>query len=390
MRLTIAGMKLFVAALGVASVVAGSVIPANADPPAATERAPAASTSAASSASAGCHRKSGAPFVVSHSLDAVQFVSGTTGWAVGANRVLATTDGGAHWSRQRSVSKADYSEVDAIDGDHAWVVGRQQLIVTTNGGHFWRRLQEPCPRISSVHFVSPTHGFAIAGGRLLKTTDGGKRWHHLQASAHAQSVCFTDTKRGWLGAHGQIYRTVNGGRGWALAVAGVREHDAHPHAGSGYTADVECAGTGAGWAELVGEGAASHQAHIGLHLGDSGSRPIFAEQMFPHPGVKVRREAPSDYSGAFSAVGTDSAVFVDNCVACDLGTATMAIATNNGKRLDRVGRVHHVDGVNSASFVSMADGWVIGSVNHLHSGRPTWTIVHTTDGGHHWTTQYVE
>ena len=333
-------------------------------------------------------RQSPTPSVDGAGLAAVQFVSATTGWVVGAARVLGTTDGGAVWVRQHASRGADYSSIDAIDSQHAWVVGRRQLIRTTDGGASWQRLPEPCPAVSSVHFISPSRGFAVSGGRLLTTTDGGARWHRMAAPARVQSVCFASSGRGWLGAGGRIYRTVTGGASWSLAVRGSTARGVRGEA----LAEVECAGPDAGWAEVDGPGVAMNQvAHIGYHLSDSGSRAIFAEQQFRHPGVRVRRESPGSQPAAFSAVDASDAVFVDYCSACGVGTAPVAIATDSGRALDRVGLVRHLNEVYGAAFTSVGDGWAVGGVAHpwQHGDPITWKIVHTGDGGRHWATQYV-
>jgi photosystem II stability/assembly factor-like uncharacterized protein len=376
-----------VATFAVASLAATIALPTAAASPQPSGRLAAGSQADAVATSATCHRKaSPATYVAPHALDAVQFVSGTTGWVAGADRVLATTDGGAHWSMQRSAPRADYSEVDAIDGDHAWIVGRRQLIATTNGGATWKTLPEPCPAISSVHFYSASDGVAVDGGKLLKTSDGGARWRHAKAPAAVQSVCFTNPRSGWLGAHGQIYRTVDGAR-WARAVSAgpVSKHPADQS-----DAIVQCSGSDAGWAEIVGPGGASNQEpHIGYHLSDTGSRPIFAEQYFPHKGVKVRRESPGAYYAAFSAVDPSDAAFVDTCSPCGRGTSPVGIAEDAGRTFIRPGNVGRLTFSPGAAFVSTADGWVVGEVIHYgKDGSATWKIVHTSDAGKKWTTQY--
>jgi photosystem II stability/assembly factor-like uncharacterized protein len=381
-------MKLKLAA--VALLGAGSLVGAGTIPAAGVTGAGLASPARSTVAASACHRAPSppAPQVSAGALVATQFVSATTGWVVGANRVLATTDGGAHWSRQRSAPGADYTEVDAINATHAWVVGRHQLIVTTNGGTRWRSLPEPCPVISSVHFVSPKRGFAIAGGTLLRTGDAGRRWHAVIAPGRAQSVCFTSPQRGWLGAHGRIFRTVDGGRDWTLAVS-TGPVAKHPR--SQPDAIVECSGPDTGWAEIVGPGVASNQEeHVGYYLSDSGSRPIFAEQYFGNPHVHVTRESPGAYYAAFSAVDAADAVFVDTCAPCGTGTSPVGIAENDGATVLRPGRVGHINFALGAAFVSTADGWAVGEVAHYRKGTATWKIEHTADGGKHWATQYVE
>jgi hypothetical protein len=383
MKLTFAA----VAAFGLASVAASVAVPASANPLGASHRI-AAQPAAAVTSTAACHAKPSPPatYVPPRGLDAVQFVSTTTGWVAGANRVLATTDGGAHWSLQRSASKADYSSIDAIDADHVWVVGRHQLIATTDGGASWRQLPEPCPAIASVHFVSPSDGFAVAGGKLLETASAGEHWAVASAPNHVQSVCFTDKQRGWLGAHGQIYRTVDAGQEWALAVSGARRDRNDPP-----LAEVQCAGTDAGWAELIGPGVgASQEEHVGYYLNDAGSRAIFAEQYYAAPHETTKREAPGAYFAAFSAVDPSSAVFVDTCAPCNMGTSPMAIASKEGHKLSRVGRVGHMNFAYGAGFASTSNGWVVGETLHYHPNGASWKIVHTSNGGKSWTTQYVE
>jgi photosystem II stability/assembly factor-like uncharacterized protein len=58
----------------------------------------------------------------------IQFLSATTGWAVGAIGVdgqsLQTTDGGAIWDAMRGDQQAYLDAVDFIDAEHGWAVGQ--------------------------------------------------------------------------------------------------------------------------------------------------------------------------------------------------------------------------------------------------------------------------
>jgi photosystem II stability/assembly factor-like uncharacterized protein len=287
---------------------------------------------------------------------------------------------------QRRSHNADFSAVDAINSSDAWVVGRHTLLRTRNGGRSWRVLHDPCPRINSVHFISPRRGYAIAGNRLLMTSDGGRHWRAMQAPRRAQSVCFFNSKRGWLGAHGQIFRTLDGGATWKRSVRSVH---AKNHASvDTFDAVVQCAGPDDGWAELIGGAAASQQAHVGYHLSDAGSRPIFSEGYFPYPGVGPLPASPGGYAGGFSALDSSSAVYVDNCVACNRGTVTMDVATDGGASVRDAGRVSHLNYLTGVSFAAPDEGWGIGYVLHLRAHRETWRVVHTSDGGASWQVQY--
>src|SRR5258708_7742234 len=125
------------------------------------------------------------------------------------------------------------------------------------------------------------------------------------------SACFGGPRRGWLGADGNIYGTVNGGRSWTLAVHGPIQPGGPP--GYHARAEVECAGSGAGWAELNGPGAAlSHMPQIGYHTYGRTWQPIFAERYTASPALRARVPAPSPgvYPGPFSAISPDQAVFI--------------------------------------------------------------------------------
>jgi photosystem II stability/assembly factor-like uncharacterized protein len=337
-------------------------------------------------------------------LNAVQFVSASDGWVAGSDRILHTTDAGRHWSIQFMTSQAaQLASVDFTDAQHGWVTGASEILATTDGGAHWRALPEPCPVIRTVHFVSPLDGFAVAGGNLtyqgvayppmaggvlLSTTDGGATWRRLAGPAGVQTVCFSDTRRGWLGASGNIYGTVNGGRSWALAVQG--------RAGTDTVAEVECAGPRAGWAEVIGPGAAlGHRPHIGYHTSGRAWQPIFAEQYTTGPGLRkrVRAESPGSYPGPFSAISRTEAVFIGWCPACSapasprlLGPAPLDIALRGGAVLLRRGRIAGLSQATATAFVTASDGWVVGLGQ---SRRTTSLIMHTADGGRTWQSQYA-
>lgn len=350
-----------------------------------------------------------------HELTGVQFVSGSTGWVAGWDQILGTDDGGRHWvTEYRTTAAAALATVDFADGTHGWVVGASTILVTVDGGGHWRALPEPCPVIRTVHFISPAVGFAVAGGSLpwlgvppvggvlLRTTDGGRHWQRLAAPANAQTVCFADPERGWLGADGRIYGTVDGGQSWTLAVRGAY---GAPDAPS--LAEVECAGSAAAWAEVIGPGATmSQQPHIGYHTFGAAWTPIFAEQYFPHPGVFVPANSPGAESGPFSPVSPAKAVFIDSCPACSpagtpppgtalQGTAPMDLAQDGGAVLAPRGRVRGLTVANAAAFVTLDNGWVVGTqiTYHTSSSATTSTlinrIVHTWDGGRTWQVQYT-
>jgi Photosynthesis system II assembly factor YCF48 len=398
------------------SVLAGTVLlsACGSTPPSGTTatsgHSPAASASAGSSA--GGTGSASAPGPVSRAcpattplaygfgyLSGIQFVSPEQGWVVGQHEILATSDGGQHWTVQDS-GGLDLTSVDFISAAVGWAVGTRSLLTTTDGGVHWTALADPCLR--SVHFVSPEDGFATAGGRgpfyfgvgpaqgrlkVLATTDGGRSWHALHVPARPQTVCFDNAQQGWLGAAGRLYRSADGGRTWKLVTAGARP----PRAGFMAWMIVQCAGDGAAWALDIGPGAASSQEpHIGYYASPEGVVPLFAEQYFPHPGVTVTTDSPGSYPGPISAIGPTSAAFIDWCPACEPGPSVPWVLVT-GTTVIREGDVGGLTQPESASFLSSQLGWVTGIVVRYHGPTSRWyqRIVTTSDGGRSWRVLYA-
>jgi photosystem II stability/assembly factor-like uncharacterized protein len=329
-------------------------------------------------------------------LVGVQFVSASQGWVVGRHVILATSDGGITWTAQ---DRGDLNlvSVDFISARVGWAVGLDSVLTTADGGLHWTALPEPCAVIRSVHFISPRVGYAIAGGinplpgaalapavgaAVITTTDGGRSWRPVTAPADPQTVCFSDRDTGWLGAHGRLYFSANGGRSWRLQARGPRGP------GAGGTMLVQCA-TGSAWALDVGPGAAmSQEPHIGYHATPAGATAFFAENYFPHPGVRVSFQSPGSYAGPMSAISSSEAVFIDWCPACGYGTAPWGLAVGGGTKLRSEGSA--VGGINQAfgaSFLSASQGWVVG--NRRSGQSIAGCILHTANGGGAWTVQYV-
>lgn len=416
--LAFASLSIAVAGCGTGTLQAtGGQASSSAATPAASAPAGGSTTS---SASAGTARPGGAASgrpaagaacadsqagtVATGTLTGLEFVSATQGWAVGQGTVLATADGGAHWTAQLS-GNLNLTSVDFINGQDGWAAGTTSLLATTDGGAHWTALPEPCPLIRSVHFISPTAGFAVAGGRdtsnlnpalpmsggvVLSTVDGGRTWHSMSAPSNAQTVCFSDALHGWLGANGLLYRTSNGGQNWTAVTSTAGQ------AGSGGAAamSVECA-EGSAWALRVGPGAAmSQNPHVAYHADQAGATPIFAEQYFQTPGGTPVAASPGSDAGPFSAIDSATAAFIDWCSACGYGTAPWDIAAGSGAKLAKEGNIGAITYPQAASFVSATAGWVAGRETVYPASAEGATksqerIVATTDGGRTWHVQYA-
>jgi photosystem II stability/assembly factor-like uncharacterized protein len=164
-------------------------------------------------------------------LRSVHFSDATHGWAVGDNgTILATTDGGAHWTAQVSGTTNELKGVGFPDATHGWAVGDSDTIrATTDGGAHWTAQVSPFTNtlLNAVAFPNDTHGWAVDNyGTILATTDGGAHWT-TQSSVdlfHLNSVTFTDANHGWaVGGSGGVLVTTDGGAHWTIQKSGTTE-----------------------------------------------------------------------------------------------------------------------------------------------------------------------
>jgi large repetitive protein len=154
--------------------------------------------------------------------------NGTTGFAVDADRILKTTDGGASWT----VNWVDAgSFFDAVQGLDAFTVfaystrfGSSKLLKTTTTGGSWQRLDLPSGEtISAASFLTPGKGWLNTknnsdGGRTYYTSNGGTSWtlknNPAVASFRTERMRFLDDSTGYALAGFTVYKTTDSGRIW--------------------------------------------------------------------------------------------------------------------------------------------------------------------------------
>jgi photosystem II stability/assembly factor-like uncharacterized protein len=147
--------------------------------------------------------------IVTDSLFAVAFGDASHGWAVrraGGSlvaTVLATANAGRTWRWQYPAPKrGELLSVAATDATHAWAAGYQGpgphgkglLIATSDGGKTWTRQRLPAGLVPlAVAFADARHGWAVADQTdndfspnvrycVLSTLDGGAHWRTSYAA----------------------------------------------------------------------------------------------------------------------------------------------------------------------------------------------------------------
>jgi len=151
------------------------------------------------------------------------FTDGQHGWVFGESGVVfATSDGGAHWMRQRSPTKhLLLGGAFALDG-HGLLVGAGATIVqTSDAGASWQpgivRDAENA-RFTSASFVGASFGWAVGNaGQIFATRDAGRTWFAQRSNVEVDllDVKFISPAEGWaVGADGLVLHTTDGGARW--------------------------------------------------------------------------------------------------------------------------------------------------------------------------------
>lgn len=175
---------------------------------------------------------------VSSTLNAVSFVDDKNGWAVGHwGVILRTSDGGEHWSIQRTDTQEDRPlfSVHFFDAREGIAVGLWSLVlVTRDGGTTWESKTLPAPpeggkadRNLFKIFVSGQGSLFVAAerGAVLRSDDRGRTWRYLDTGYKGSFWSGLAAKDGTLlvgGLRGNVYRSVDNGRSWQNANSGTR------------------------------------------------------------------------------------------------------------------------------------------------------------------------
>lgn len=339
----------------------------------------------------------------------IRIIDASTGWAAGAgtDRILRTTDGGAHW--------ADVTPTDArrgqwttyfLDADHAWLASSLEpggssgdfsvkLYRTSNGGRIWQAV----PDLSLVQewpagldFVDLAHGFMFVRSgpasladparsddvAVYGTTDGGLSWAklseadsgrvagHLPVDCSKSAPTFMNSASGWItggcpdGAGLFFYETRDGGRSWNPASitmpAGVTR--------SACTCRIE---------SLRVVDAKDGYLVLTIYARDGQSQSYL---------YASHDRGGSWVLGPTLPVSSIGAYFVDQAHGWTLnGKSNEILATvDGGNHWATMGHIPSKQGVLDYQFASARVGWALGS----EAGD---TIIKTSDGGATWELQ---
>lgn len=212
----------------------------------------------------------------------MQFLDTSNGFALIGDTLIATMDGGANWV-QRPIAQgmSGFSFSNSLIG---WAVGANSIWHTTDGGVTWHSQWTIPDKIKSefpddggvVTFVSPNAGWALIQGEssmqqtsklVLHTDDGGSTWTtasayltpadqaNLPAAPHYTTSCFVPVSAttALLAAspptdYPVLYSTVDNGSNWETLSDGMTGASGLP---KGTWGDLSFVNGSEGWAAVI-------------------------------------------------------------------------------------------------------------------------------------------
>lgn len=140
--------------------------------------------------------------------------------------ILFSDDQGKTWTQARVPTRQLLTAVFFLDDRRGWAVGHDaQILASSDGGATWSKQFEDLSReapLLDVRFLDPQHGFAVgAYGALLETLDGGQHWQDVAErldnpdQLHLNAI--TQVKDAGLfivGEQGGMFRSSDAGQSW--------------------------------------------------------------------------------------------------------------------------------------------------------------------------------
>jgi photosystem II stability/assembly factor-like uncharacterized protein len=321
------------------------------------------------------------------SVRRVWMLDSQNGFAVGANTLLATTDGGKSWRSLPAGAGHDIAWIRCADLRTCLMatVKGDVLLRTTDGGQTVTEITPSSQPVLAAAFTSAARVVAVgAAGTIVTSDDGGQNFAQL---SHDVGGTYTTLRAGAsptsafaLGAKGALAMTTDGGKSWAqLAVptSNAIADVAFPQATTGYALDAggglfRTTNSGTTWQTLDTGGGAPPLALLAntpntiALVGPRGIRQALTGGRFePVDDAKVERAA---LTGAEAGRDWIAVWGPRNLFVSSQGGSWQAI------RLPKKTRVFE------AQFVNPQVGFILSTTKRLYS---------TDDGGKTWTELYT-
>jgi hypothetical protein len=113
---------------------------------------------------------------------AIHFVNDTLGFVgTSTGKIFRTEDAGLTWTLQNSGITAQLERFFFVDDQLGFAVAAQYILRSTDGGSTWEQLPTPeLVNIKDLHFWDALNGIGVgAVGVILRTVDGGDTWSSI-------------------------------------------------------------------------------------------------------------------------------------------------------------------------------------------------------------------
>ena len=286
-----------------------------------------------------------------------------------------------HWVRQETPVDHNLINLDFVDRSHGWVVGIYGTVLCTmDGGESWEIQQPGTPvHLRGVDFVDVHNGWIVGWSRddsfVARTRDGGRTWIRemeevLDPHSYPESVAFLDTLVGWVPADWKLFHTVDGGMNWVT-------QPSPPRAGWTSLMGIQFLDAQAGW--VIGWPPATAKGS-GTYIARTTDGGSTWEDLAYKVGV-------GPYNGLLDLD------FVDREYGWIVGDTGLIWHTEDGGGTWEIQGsmfeyIFSEDWFYGVDFVNREEGWIVGCVLPWKTHRGL--ILHTKDGGRHWTEEAVK
>lgn len=144
-------------------------------------------------------------------INSVYFLNSSTGFIAGGKIIQKTTDGGKSFTNVTLPASSLYYSIlkmQFISSSTGWAVGTKGAILkTTDGGNTWVDQFVGDKRINTVFFTDSLNGSCFGdSGLWLWTIDGGKNWNQADVATsntsklynHIVDACYFPSKSVWI------------------------------------------------------------------------------------------------------------------------------------------------------------------------------------------------
>lgn len=140
--------------------------------------------------------------------------------------ILYSDNQGKTWTQAKVPTRQLLTAVYFVDDKHGWAVGHDaQILASSDGGATWTKQFEDLKReapLLDVWFKDLSTGIAVgAYGALLETTDGGRNWQDIserldnEDQYHLNGITYVkDSGVFVVGEMGSMFRSSNDGQTW--------------------------------------------------------------------------------------------------------------------------------------------------------------------------------